>query len=283
MSLESLRNNQSSREAAMEITREEFEKKATELANKYSVSLSEVLQLYASKTNKQIEKHLGNEILLQKIFNDHLLEDVYWDAVEASLQASVVHTNLNQEIEAKNAALAEEISRREIAEKAATMDHLTGLPNRRSLENYLKEKITQYTEGKKSFSVIILDIDDFKGINDKFGHPVGDKVLRKIGEVIHSCLHGTDFAARYGGEEIAVIVDAGGDQAKKLVDRIENAIKEIDPRVVDIDPAIRQQITASFGFAEYDPLTQNTLGQDVLSRADQAMYQNKAFKKKFNT
>lgn len=283
MSLESIHTSSTAREEAIERLRETFEQRAKELADKYSVDSSEVLYLYALKMGRQVEKNRNNEVLLQKIFSDPILEDTYWDMVEdklkADIKADTIEARLNQEIESKDKKLAEEIVRREEAEKAATIDGLTGLPNRRAFENKLQENIHAFNTSKNKFSVILLDIDNFKGINDKFGHPVGDRVLREIGVVIHSCLRGSDFAARYGGEEIAIIVETSGDQVQKLLTRIETQISEIDPRTVGVDPEIRSKITASLGFAEYDSETQNVPGEDIVSRADKAMYANKQAKK----
>lgn len=283
MSLESIHTSSTAREEAIERLRETFEQRAKELADKYSVDSSEVLYLYALKMGRQVEKNRNNEVLLQKIFSDPILEDTYWDMVEdklkADIKADTIEARLNQEIESKDKKLAEEIVRREEAEKAATIDGLTRLPNRRAFENKLQENIHAFNTSKNKFSVILLDIDNFKGINDKFGHPVGDRVLREIGVVIHSCLRGSDFAARYGGEEIAIIVETSGDQVQKLLTRIETQISEIDPRTVGVDPEIRSKITASLGFAEYDSETQNVPGEDIVSRADKAMYANKQAKK----
>ncbi|HMO78270.1 MAG TPA: diguanylate cyclase [Candidatus Paceibacterota bacterium] len=277
--MESIKSTVESREKAIELSREEFEEKAKNVAKEYGVTVEEVLYLYALKSGKQVEKNMHNEVLLQKIFKDHLIEDIYWESVHEHLKYNASEQHLVAELSRTEDELNQETVRRVAAEKAATIDRLTGLPNRRAFEVKLKEVIDIFNEKKVSFSVIVLDIDNFKGINDKFGHPVGDDVLRAIGKVIYSCLRGTDFAARYGGEELAVIVETNEEQARKLQQRIETAISEIDPLTVGVDPNIRSQITASFGVAEYDPETQNIPGQDVVSRADQAMYRNKESKK----
>jgi len=84
-------------------------------------------------------------------------------------------------------------------------DHLTGLNNRRKLDAYLKEKINLCTSDKV-FSIILLDINDFKCINDTYGHNIGDNALETAAKLLKSCLRARDFIARYGGDEFCIVI-----------------------------------------------------------------------------
>lgn len=107
--------------------------------------------------------------------------------------------------------------------KEATTDCLTGLPNRRSLERYV-----QQLERQKATGVLfmLIDVDHFKRINDEHGHSVGDAVLQGIGSAIRSTIRETDFAARVGGEEFAIIVRTSSSDAGRLVaERFRKALR----------------------------------------------------------
>ena len=88
----------------------------------------------------------------------------------------------------------------------ATVDGLTGLYVRRYFDSRLKEELERSRRFDTSFSVVLLDIDDFKKLNDTHGHVVGDRVLREVAQAVRSSMRGVDIAARYGGEEFAFIL-----------------------------------------------------------------------------
>lgn len=152
---------------------------------------------------------------------------------------------------------------RELTREAST-DCLTSLPNRRALERY-----SQHLEQEKATGVLFLliDVDHFKKINDEYGHNVGDDVLRNIGSIIRSTVRDTDFAARIGGEEFAIIVRTRSSQTGRLVaDRFRTALR--------VPFGINQQTYVSVGgfFFDREPFTYSK-GYDC---ADQALYASKA-------
>ena len=152
---------------------------------------------------------------------------------------------------------------RELTKEAST-DCLTSLPNRRAFERY-----AQHLEQEKATGILflLLDIDHFKKINDEHGHNVGDDVLRNIGSIIRSTVRDTDFAARIGGEEFAIIVRTRSSQTGRLVaDRFRTALR--------VPFGINQQAHISVGgfFFDREPFTY-TKGYDC---ADQALYASKA-------
>lgn len=156
----------------------------------------------------------------------------------------------------------------------AMVDGLTGLFMRRYFDARIEEEIERSKRYSTPFSVLMMDVDDFKKLNDEHGHLIGDRVLRAIANCVKSQLRGVDTAARYGGEEIAVILPRSDMVAAYNVgERIRAAITEL--RVTtDSDPPKALSVTASFGVASY-PESKAVSAEDLIRRADRALYRAK--------
>jgi diguanylate cyclase (GGDEF)-like protein len=156
----------------------------------------------------------------------------------------------------------------------AMVDGLTGLFMRRYFDARIDEEIERSKRYGTPFSVVMADVDDFKKLNDEHGHLIGDRVLKAIAGVVKGQMRGVDTAARYGGEEIALILPRTDMLAAYNVgERIRAAIAE--QRVTtDSEPSRVLGVTASFGIASY-PETKATSGEDLLRRADRALYRAK--------
>jgi diguanylate cyclase (GGDEF)-like protein len=156
----------------------------------------------------------------------------------------------------------------------AMVDGLTGLFMRRYFDARIEEEIERSKRYGTAFSVVMMDVDDFKSLNDAHGHLIGDRVLRGIANVVKSQMRGVDTAARYGGEEIAVILPRTEMvNAYNVGERIRGAIAEL--RITtDSDPSQALRVTASFGIAAY-PESTATDGEDLVRRADRALYRAK--------
>lgn len=149
----------------------------------------------------------------------------------------------------------------------AVTDSLTGLYNRRYFEEYLKKEVTRALRQKHPFSIIGLDLDHLKEINDKFGHAYGDLAIKTIAEVLKKNARSIDTAARMGGEEFNVIlpgVDSNG--AMIAAERIRKTLEEQKLDTVG-------KITASIGVATFLEHSDNI--EDIIELTDQAMYQSK--------
>lgn len=157
----------------------------------------------------------------------------------------------------------------------AMVDGLTGLFMRRYFDARIEEEIERSKRYGSVFSVVMMDVDDFKSFNDAHGHLIGDRVLRGIANVVKSQMRGVDTAARYGGEEIAVILPRTElVNAYNVGERIRGAIAEL--RITtDSDSSQSLRVTASFGIAAY-PESKATNGEDLVARADRALYRAKA-------
>jgi two-component system chemotaxis response regulator CheY len=158
-------------------------------------------------------------------------------------------------------------------EARATRDALTGLPNRRALCDQARAEISRAVRERTSVGVIMVDLDDFKSINDRFGHAAGDEALRRVAGVLQESRRAYDFTGRWGGDEFLVILPgATASQAGRVAERIRAAIHAIELPVAGTSTA---SVRASLGVAAAIP-AQSPVGLDeLLARADDAMYRTK--------
>jgi diguanylate cyclase (GGDEF)-like protein len=161
------------------------------------------------------------------------------------------------------------------AESNALTDPLTGLPNARCMYLRFEQEAARARRTHKPFQVIMLDLDEFKQVNDTFGHKTGDQMLREVAGILQKQLREYDFLARYAGDEfVAIVPDFVGEQVEDLRQRIETAIRKFSLRVHSDRYA---RVGISFGSATYG-LEGETLDQLLIS-ADQAMYRAKSSNK----
>ena len=152
-------------------------------------------------------------------------------------------------------------------EEKARIDELTGLLNRRSLNEVMISEINRHSRYGSIFSLIILDLDSFKAFNDNYGHLAGDKLLREIGCIVKSTIRTSDQAFRYGGDEFAILlpnthIDATSQVAERV--RKQVALKMMDGHI---------PVTTSLGLASWpaDGIEAN----EVIAAADAALYHAK--------
>ena len=154
-------------------------------------------------------------------------------------------------------------------------DPIMGIGNRRYLERKLNEEFAKAKRYALPLSVLMIDIDHFKEVNDTFGHDAGDVVLKNLGTLISKFIRESDYAARYGGEEIVLITPlTDGPHAAFIAERLRKKIEEDVIVPADQDKGIAAtRITVSIGVAAYSPETGTT--EDLLKHADMAMYRAK--------
>ncbi|MCW5962717.1 MAG: diguanylate cyclase [Bryobacterales bacterium] len=154
-------------------------------------------------------------------------------------------------------------------ENAAFNDLLTGLPNRRSAESRLAQAMKRLEEEQARFGILLFDIDNFKRINDKSGHPVGDFALRGVATVLRAALRGNDMMFRWGGDEFLAIVAADdSSQLERCGERCRSRIQDNRWNEVENCP----QVTVSIGGA-IATVTDNI--NSLLERADEQLFQAK--------
>jgi len=149
----------------------------------------------------------------------------------------------------------------------AHFDQLTGLPNRTLLMDRLKQSISVSNRALRAISLLFIDLDGFKPVNDNYGHAIGDRLLKEVAARLLSCLREGDTAARLGGDEFVVILlESDLDRAIKVTNRILEVLRvpyEIGKRTIS-------NISASIGIAEYPEHAKEL--DDLLTAADNAMY-----------
>lgn len=155
-------------------------------------------------------------------------------------------------------------------ERLIVTDELTGAANRRRLEAEFSKAVYMHSRSRQVFSLLLLDLDEFKRVNDSIGHQAGDAVLIAVARLIGAVVRPTDTLARWGGDEFAVLVMGDGEEAVMIAERIRRSLADADlagPSAAADDP--RNQVTASCGisvFREGDDL------DSMLFRSDQALY-----------
>ena len=185
-------------------------------------------------------------------FSDEARELAYWLASQArtALENASSHKRLQRE---------------------AVTDGLTELPNRRQFEESLAAEVARVERYGGTFALVITDLDDFKQVNDRYGHLAGDDVLRAFASVLRANVRELDTAARYGGEEFALLLpetDLAG--AARLAERIRGEIAALR---IDTYPAGSLNVTASFGVAAYPDAPSE---EKLFAAADEALYRAKA-------
>lgn len=175
-----------------------------------------------------------------------------------------INARLNQELI--------ELAKREAQVRDfAYRDELTALPNRRLLLDRLKQAVAQAARQKKQVVLLLLDLDGFKGVNDRLGHGGGDKLLRVVARRLAEGIRGADTACRYGGDEFMIMLPDvdNPDVAAAVRGKLELALAA--PYIVD---GYRVRLTASVGGVVYP--TDGLTPEELIRRADSALYRNKA-------
>ncbi len=157
-----------------------------------------------------------------------------------------------------------------IVERQARIDGLTGLANRRACEDQLAVELARAERFGGPVAVVITDLDDFKEINDRFGHPAGDVVLREFARTLEDGIRDVDLAARWGGEEFVLLLPGTDlDGGAQVADRVRRALEDRLVLAADGQPI---PVTASFGVAAYPG---EPSSQALLLAADDALYEAK--------
>jgi len=202
--------------------------------------------------------------------DDFVVKPFEFDDVDARIHAMLKKRELflalessNEELKASNAQL----------EELATTDEMTGLANYREFVKKLREEWLRSERYGQALSLVMLDLDDFKRVNDSFGHPAGDRVLREFAMLMHGGKRATDLAARYGGEEFAMILPhTGGERAVGVAERIRAAVEDF----TFLEPDHPTKVTVSAGVATYHASAGIVSAEQLVSAADRALYAAKS-------
>jgi diguanylate cyclase len=197
---------------------------------------------------------------------------------EARLTESVLNTvtqvmQVNERLQTRLVAAEEKLREQtrqiELHVNEARTDPLTGLPNRRAFDDELARQLAKWERKHVTFCLMLADVDRFKAINDRFGHPIGDQVLSQLGELLQNTARRMDFVARFGGEEFALILPTTeSDAARRVAERLRETI-EAHP-FQGAGPLL--DVAVSVGLARVEPGDEPLT---LLKRADQALYASK--------
>jgi two-component system cell cycle response regulator len=188
--------------------------------------------------------------------NDYITKPFNYDLFIARLKTNVRNYVLMQEIKVKTDLLV----------KMSISDPLTGLYNRRFINERFAQEAERFSRYGSAFSIIMFDIDRFKLINDEYGHQYGDIVIKKVSEVISSSIRDVDIAGRFGGEEFLVILPQTSTRgAVETADRIRKAVENVKFDAKDL------KATISAGVVEYD----GSDIEDMVRKADMLLYDAK--------
>ena len=159
------------------------------------------------------------------------------------------------------------------AQEQALRDDLTGLHNRRGLLHVMDALMKLGIRAERALSLVYVDMDDMKTINDTFGHAEGDRALVDTARLLHANLRESDFIARIGGDEFCVVLSGGNEvQDRAAIARIERAVREHNATA-----GRPYDVSFSVGVARFDPSDPSTI-EELLHAADAAMYRAKAAK-----
>jgi diguanylate cyclase (GGDEF)-like protein len=201
----------------------------------------------------------GSDVLGVVALTDRLDGGVFSRDDLSSLRALVAPASL---------ALSRERQRRQAERYAlsAAIDPVSGLYNRRYFESRLEEELQRARRSATPVALLMLDIDDFKGVNDRFGHLAGDSVIRDVAEILRRSVRAFDVCTRYGGEEFAVLMPGNGpESAAATAERIRERVELYQPT----DPAlVGLKVTASLGISA----TVDGAARELIEHADRALY-----------
>ena len=218
----------------------------------------------------QKDAYIRYEDMPLKTKDGHLIEvefvsNIYWANGERVIQCNI--RDITERVQAQNALLKSEASLRE----ESVRDHLTGLFNRRYMEETLKRELLRASRKRLSLGIIMLDVDNLKQCNDTWGHAAGDVILKGLGGVLHGNFRGEDVPCRYGGDEFIIILPdasrvATCERAESLCEYVRQFHFKFEDQPLDM-------ITLSVGVAVFP---EHGSASDAIFRAvDNALYRAK--------
>ena len=230
-----------------------------------TLSTNDLASDYSDKMEEYSNKlHNANDLTQIQHFIVDIIKDTN-NMAESSRQ-------LNQQLEEATSQIENLSKQLEETEREVLLDGLTGLNNRKAFNRKIKELCGKFDKNEGFFSVVMLDIDYFKKVNDQYGHQIGDEVLCIVGSQLKENLKGKDFPARYGGEEFIILLpNTTLDNACVVADQIREKISKKRLKIKKTGKPIGN-ITVSIGVSE---IRERDTAISVVERADSALYMAK--------
>lgn len=254
------------------------------LDNLFGVSLQPTLGNYDAEQHQHLflqqQVHLQSVALLPLVRYGELIGSFNLGSESAQRFSKESATDFLQRLSTIVAICLENAANHERLKRVGLTDSLTGINNRRFFDQRLTEEIARGLRTQEPIACLFLDVDYFKKINDRYGHHIGDRVLRQIANLIREQLRNCDVLGRYGGEEFAALLDnTGPGSALEIAQRIRQSVEQHQFLLPEDPQQPPFRVTISIGVASLDTVrgdnNMNTLGQTLVEQADQALYRAK--------
>lgn len=219
---------------------------------------------------------VGSVALAPLVFKGQLIGSLNQGSKNTSHFVSHAATDLLEHLAAVTAMCIDSTVSHERLKLDGLTDSLTGISNRRFFERRLKEEIGRWRRSGSSLCCVVVDIDHFKRVNDRFGHQIGDVILRRVAQELGKVSRSSDVQARYGGEEFVLLLpDTPIPVAAEIAERLREDVAAL---VFDEKVLKNFQITVSLGLAslaDKDGIDESSPGSWLFQQADNALYQAK--------
>lgn len=233
----------------------------------YRAQLDPRTQIVFSKKTQKVFGRMTSAMVLPLVSGEVPLGTLVLASEKVGIYTEQVRTTLQVLSNQLGAALLNAKMVRRL-EEMATTDGLTGLPNHRTFQEELDKKLASANRFGAKLSVILCDVDKFKNVNDTYGHPVGDQVLRGLGQTLRrNVVRDTDLAARYGGEEFVIVCE--GTDTQGAVNLAERVRKDLESQIFATDQG-ELRCTISMGVATFPE--HGRTKEELIEKADTALY-----------
>lgn len=237
-----------------------------------------LLNIYSCKKRELLNKNFEDTILFNDNYNPEILEKVYLSGktdvreIILSSEDKSIRISSSRTDSEKILFIIEDVTEKY---RLANFDVLTNTYNRHTILNLFTMEISRANREKKNLGVFFIDLNNFKPINDKYGHSVGDTYLKSIAQAVKSSLRETDLVGRYGGDEFIVVTPIIKDDDMKII--AEKITKKINSTIIQLSE-ITLSCSASIGIALYKSFEKMPTMDTLIHQSDMAMYHAKKHK-----